>query len=142
MAHSASKVLMGNIDQTFKHVESKAGNIAAGTIVRLKNDGTISVAKADGAPLGISLGKDLSDAGFTSYAMSGTRVPILLTAAFTPTVGAQVNISDTTGLAIASGAGATGVNATYLTGKLTAIKEDGTEDATNGCALIHMPGGL
>ena len=64
-----------------------------------------------------------------------------MTAAFSPTIGAQVNISDTTGLAAAAGAGATGVNAVYVSGALTRINEDGTETAA-GVALIDMPGGL
>lgn len=142
MAHSASKVLMGMTRSSYRHATSRKGEIAAGTIVRLKSDQTISVAAADGSALGISLGKDLSNAGYTAIVRSGLEVPILLTAGFTPTIGAQVHISDTTGLAIASGAGATGMNATYVSGKLTAIKEDGTEESTNGCALIDMPGGL
>jgi hypothetical protein len=58
---------------------------------------------------------------------------------FTPTLGAQVNISDTTGFGAAAGAGATGVNATYASGLLTGIMEDGTEE---NVALIDMPGGL
>ena len=141
MSHSASKVLMGMTRSSFRHADSKAGSIEAGKIVRLKSDGTISLAAADGSPLGISLGKDLSNAGFTSIVRSGLEVPVLLTSGFTPTVGAQVHISDTTGLAIASGAGATGMNAVYKTSKLTAIKEDGTEVA-DAVALIDMQGGL
>lgn len=142
MAHSASKVLMGMTRSSFRKATPRAGSIEAGKIVRLKSDGTISLLAADGAPLGVSLGKDLSNAGYTSIVRAGLEVPILLTAAFTPTIGAQVHISDTTGLAVAAGAGATGMNATYVSGKLTAIKEDGTEESTNGCALIDMPGGL
>ncbi len=141
MGHSASKVLMGMTRSSYRHADSKAGSIEAGKIVRLKSDGTISVAAADGLPLGISLGKDLSNIGYTSIVRSGLEVPVLLTNGFEPTVGAQVHISDTTGLAIASGAGATGMNAVYKTGKLTAIKEDGTE-AANAVALIDMQGGL
>jgi len=139
--HSASKILMGMTRSSYRHAEPMKGSIAAGTIVRLKSDGTISPAKADGSAMGISLGKDLSNIGFTSIVKAGTAVPIALTAAFSPVVGAQVNISDTTGLAIASGAGATGVNAYYTTAALTRINEDGTETAA-GAALIDMPGGL
>lgn len=141
MGHSASKVLMGMTRSSYRHADSKAGSIEAGKIVRLKSDGTISVAAADGLPLGISLGKDLSNIGYTSIVRSGLEVPVLLTSGFTPTVGAQVHISDTTGLAIASGAGATGMNAVYKTSKLIAIKEDGTEVA-DAVALIDMQGGL
>lgn len=141
MSHSATKVLMGNVRSSFKNVDNRAGSIEAGLIVRLKSDNTISIASADGLPLGISLGKSLSDTGRTAIVRKGSEVPVLLTAEFTPTIGAQVHISDTTGKAIASGAGATGMNATYITGALTAIKEDGTEVAS-AVALIDMPGGL
>jgi hypothetical protein len=107
----------------------------------LKSDDTVSVAAADGLPLGVSLGKSLSETGRTAICRRGERVPVLLTAAFTPVIGAQVHISDTTGKAVAAGAGATGMNAVYVSGVLTAVKEDGTEVAS-GAALIDMPGGL
>lgn len=141
MSHDASKVVMGNVTNTFKNIDNRSGSIEAGLIVRLKSDDTISIASADGSPLGISCGKDLSDTARTAIVRKGSRVPVLLTAAFSPTIGAQVHISDTTGKAIASGAGATGMNATYVSGALTAITEDGTEVAS-GVALIDMPGGL
>jgi len=141
MGHNATKVLMGMTRSSFRHAEPRAGSITAGLIVRLKSDATISTAAADGNALGISLGKDLSNIGFTSIVKSGTEVPVALTAAFSPTIGAQVHISDTTGAAIAAGAGATGINATYVSGALTRINEDGTETAA-GVALIDMPGGV
>lgn len=139
--HSATKILMGMTRSSYRHAEPKKGSIAAGVLVRLKSDDTIVTTKADGSAMGISLGKDLSNIGFTSIVKAGTAVPVALTAAFTPVVGAQVFISDTTGLAIASGAGATGINAYYTTGPLTRVNEDGTETA-NGAALIDMPGGV
>ncbi len=139
MGHDATKVLMGATQSSVKDVDSRHGEIAAGTIVRLKNDGTLSVASADGLPLGISLGKDLSDTARTAIARRGLRVPVLLTAAFEPAIGAQVHISNTTGLAIAAGAGATGMNAVYVTGKMTGVSEAGT---AVDVALIDFPGGL
>ena len=141
MAHSATKVQMGTTRSSFKHIDNKAGVIAAGVAVRLKSDDTISVAAADGSLLGISCGRSLSDTSRTAIVRAGTQVPIKLTAAFSPTIGAQVHISDTTGLAIAAGAGATGVNATYVSGALTLIDEDGVETASLA-AIIDMPGGL
>lgn len=139
MGHDATKVLLGSTRSNIKEVDNKAGSIAAGTLVRLKSDGTISVASADGNILGVSLGKDLSDTSRTAICRKGLGVPVLLTAEFTPTLGAQVHFSDTTGLAIASGGGATGVNAIYASGVLTGVKEDGT---TASVALIDFPGGL
>lgn len=143
MSHNASKIMMGSTRSSFKNVDNRLGSIAAGLAVRLKSDDTISLAKADGNLLGISLGRDLTDTTTvrTAVVRKGTQVPIQLTAAFTPTIGAQVNISDTTGKAIAAGAGATGVNAIYVSGALTQIAEDGTETAST-VALIDMPGGL
>lgn len=142
MGHDASKFLMGSVQSSLKNVENYAGSIEAGLIVRQKSDGTISVASADGLPLGISVGRSLSNTARTAVARKGVGVPVLLTNGFTPVVGAQVHISNTTGKAIASGAGATGMNAVYASEKLTAVKEDGSEDSTDGCALIDFVGGL
>lgn len=141
MGHDASRILMGTTKKSFKVVDNIKGTIEAGLIVRLKSDGTPSIASADGSPLGISLGKDLGGAGRTSYVAAGRGVPVLLTASFTPVLGAQVFISDTTGKAGASGAGFTGMNAVYSSTKKIAMKEDGTEVA-DGVALIDMVGGL
>lgn len=139
MGQDATKVLMGSVAGTFKTVDSLKGLIAAGTVVRLKSDGTLSIAKADGNAIGISIGIDLSDSGYTAICRRGAKVPVLLTSAFTPTVGAQVCIDDVTGLAKAAGSGVTAVNATYETSTLTGVLEDGT---TANVALIDMPGGL
>ena len=143
MGHDASKVVMGSTQSSFRKVDNviDTAQRAAGTVVRQKSDGTLSITKADGEILGVSLGKDLSGAGRTNIVRAGLKVPVLLTAAFTPVKGTQVQIDDATGLAKAAGAGVTGVNAVYASGPLTAVKEDGTEVA-NGCALIDMQGGL
>lgn len=139
MGHDATKVLLGATRSNIREIDNRKGSIEAGLIVRLKSDDTIVITAADGNPLGISVGKDLSDIGRTAIARKGVGIPVLLTAAFTPTKGAQVHISDTTGKAIASGAGATGMNAVYTSGVLTGVKEDGT---TADVALIDFPGGL
>ena len=135
----STKVLLGATRSSFKVIDNRAGTIPAGTAVRLKSDGTISVASADGNLLGVSVGADLGYAGRTAICRMGLDVPILLTAAFTPVVGAQVNISNTTGLAGAAGAGFTAVNAVYKSAVLTGVKEDATEA---DCALIDFQGGL
>lgn len=138
MAHDASKVLMGSSQSNVKEVDNRAGVIAAGLAVHLKSDGTITTAVADGAFLGISLGRSLSDTSRTAIGRKGLRVPILLTNGLTPTIGAQVTISDTTGKAASSG---TAVNAVYVTSTLSAVDEDGAAIA-DGAALIDFPGGL
>lgn len=146
--HNANQALMGATGSSVKEVTNLKGTIAAGLAVRLKSDGTISVASADGSLLGISLGKDLSDIGYTAICRKGLRVPVKLTSGFDPVVGAIVNLSDTTGAAIASGAGATAVNAVYASGRLggtTAtggISETGGGVADTGVAYIDFPGGL
>jgi hypothetical protein len=137
--HDATKVLMGTTQSSDRTVDSKVGSLPAGTIVRLKSDGTLSKAAADGEALGISLGKDLSDTDKIAIVRRGLKVPLLLTDSFEPTVGAQVTIDDVTGIGKAAGSGVTGVNATFASGVLTGIAEDGTEVDV---ALIDMPGGL
>jgi len=141
MAHNPNQALMGATQSSVKEVTNEKGSIEAGLAVRLKSDGTLSVAKSDGELLGISLGRDLSDIGRTAICRKCLRVPVKLATGFDPTVGAVVNISDTTGEAVASGQGATAVNAVYATGRLSGggIGEDGQ---TKGVALIDFPGGL
>lgn len=137
--HNASKVVLGGTQSTFKVVDNVAGEIEAGLIVRQKADKSGSILAADGAPLGISAGKNLGGAKRTHVVRAGLAVPVQLTAEFTPVVGAQVHISDTTGKAIAAGVGATGMNAVYKSAVLTGIKEDNTETPV---ALIDFVGGL
>ncbi len=140
MGHDVTKIVMGAGRSSFSTVESHVGSIAAGLVVRLKSDDTISVAKADGNALGVSLGTDMSDSGYTAIAVRGSKVPVVLASGFTtPVKGGQVSIEDTTGKAKAPGSGVTAVNAIYLSGVLTGTTEDGS---TVSCALIHFPGGL
>lgn len=137
--HDAGKVLMGTTQSSDRSVTSKVGSIAAGTVVRLKSDDTLSVAKSDGEVLGVSLGKDLSNSDKNAVVRRGLGVPILLEESFTPTIGDQVFINDTTGIAGGEDTGYTGVNAVYRSAVLVGMSETGTEvDA----ALIDMQGGL
>lgn len=144
MGHDATKIQLGTVRKSFKTVDNQVGTVAAGLICRQKSDGTVTTAKADGEALGISLGGDLSGAGSIAICRQGLGVPVKLTAAFdiSSLLGKQVHISDTTGMAIASGAGATGMNAIYASGALTGVKEDGTIDGDNSYALIDFQGGL
>lgn len=137
--HEPTKILMGSVKTNVKDVDNRPGEIAAGTVVHLKDDGTLSVESTDGSKIGVSLGKSLSDTERTAIARRGLKVPVLLTEGFDPDIGDQVHISDTTGLAIASGSGATGVNAVYVSERMTGITETGTEV---GVALTDFPGGL
>lgn len=140
MSHS-SAIYMGNTKSSFKKIDNWAADPAtflAGLCGHLKSDGTVSLASADGSKIGISLGRSLSNISRTPFVREGTEVPILLANGFTPTIGAQVQISTTTGKAVSSG---TAVNAFYRTSTLTAYDEDGTVIA-DGAALIDFPGGL
>lgn len=138
--HNAGQVLMGSTNSSMRVALSRKGNIAAGLVARLKSDGSLSLAKADGSIVGVSLGGDLSNAGFTSFCEAGEEVPVQLASGFTPTKGAQVHISDTTGLAGPSGAGYTAVNAYYESAKLVGVPGIGTVNVD--AALISFVGGL
>lgn len=144
MGHDASLIQMGTTKSNIREVSSHVGAIPAGKIVRLKSDDTLSLAKSDGSAMGVSLGRDQSSTTQTHTAIvrKGVGVPVLLTNGFTPTKGAQVAISDTTGLAKAyTGSGDSYVNAFYSSGALSAVDEDGDAIA-DGAAYIDFPGGL
>lgn len=139
--HDATKVLMGQIGSNIKEIDNRAGDPAtfqAGLCVHLKSDDTLSLAAADGSKLGISVGRSQSDIKRTAIARKGVRVPIQVANGATPVLGAQVQISTTTGKAVDSG---TAVNAVYSAVGLTGIDEDGTALA-DPVALIDFPGGL
>lgn len=145
MGHDATKVQMGSTNSNIREVTSQAGNPAtfkAGLVLCQKSDGSLSLASADGSTIGVSLGVSQSETQRTAICREGVGVPVLLTNGFTPTVGAQVAVSNTTGKAKAyTGTGDRYVNAFYQTSTKTAIAEDGSTEA-DGCALIDFPGGL
>jgi hypothetical protein len=136
MSHDSTKVLMGATKSSLKTVTSHAGSIAAGLATRISSAGALTVTESAGSLLGVSLGKDLSDSGRTAICRKGEGVPILLDDGLTPVIGTQVQISTTTGKAVASG---TAVNAVYKSAVLTGILEDGTEA---NVAVIDFVGGL
>lgn len=141
MAHNASVVYMGSKLSNVAEVDSWDADpsvIQAGLCAHLDDDGTVDLTASSGGKLGISLGRSLSSTNRVSVARRGLQIPILLTNGFTPTIGAQVQISTTTGKAVSSG---TAVNAVYRSSVLTAYDEDGVAIA-DGAALIDFPGGL
>lgn len=141
MSHSATTVYLGSHGSNVLESDNWAGDASvhkAGLCVHLDSDGDLDLAAAEGAKLGISLGKSLSDTNRISVARKGKKIPVLLTNGFTPTVGAQVQISTTTGKAVSSG---TAVNAVYVSSTLTAYDEDGAAIA-DGAAYIDFIGGL
>lgn len=139
--HSATTVYMGAHGSNVMESDNWSGDAAtflAGLCCHLDDDGDLDLTAAAGGKLGISLGKSLSDHNRISVARQGLKIPILLTNGFTPTVGAQVEISTTTGKAVTSG---TAVNAIYSSSTLTAYDEAGVVIA-DGAAYIDFPGGL
>lgn len=139
MNHDATKIILGTTDSSDKTVTAREGAIAAGLGARLKNDGSLSVAKADGSLLGVSLGEDLSDAKYCSIIHRGLAVPVLLASGVTPVLGGQAAVNDTTGEFGPVDTGYTGVNAKFVKIGMKGIKADGTEVDV---ALIDMEGGL
>ncbi len=137
MSHDASKVLLGSTMSSFKSVDSHAGAIGAGKVVCLTSGDALSTTLSGNGIIGVSLGKDLSDTSRTAIVRRGAKVPVLLGDGETPVPGGAVSFHASSGLALASGG--TAVNATYVSGVLTGVLEDGTEA---NCALIDMPGGL
>lgn len=140
MGHDPTKVVLGGKQSSIAEIGNRKGTALAGTAVRQKSDGTMSTISTDGRLIGISMGRDLSDAGFTSIAYRGEEIPVLLGAAFTPVIGAVVYIDNATGLAKASATDATAVNATYHSSIKSGLPEGGGSSVA--CALIDFPGGL
>lgn len=138
--HDATKVQLGATRSSDKSVINMAGSIEAGVAVRLKSDGTLSVAKADGELLGISLGKDLSNTSQTAICRRGLLVPIQIESGYAPALGAQIGIKDTTGKAAAPTTGVTAVNAVCRSAVISGLKEDGVTYVD--CILVDMQGGL
>lgn len=134
----SSTIYLGTTKSSDKEVDNRAGTVAAGLAVYLHSDDSINTTAASGGLLGISLGKDLSDTSRTAVCRKGLLVPILLTNGLTPVIGAQVQISTTTGKAVSSG---TAVNAVYRSSTLSCVDESGNALA-DGAALIDFQGGL
>ncbi len=98
----ATKVLLGAGYSSDKEVSSYFGDPAtfpAGTGVRLKSDGTLSVAVGDGGLLGVSLGRSLSDSKKVAVARDGNWIPLVCTLKYavgTITITNIANLIDTT----------------------------------------------
>lgn len=138
--HDESKIILGGTKKSFKEVTNHPGEIAAGLVCHLDDAGELSEDSSDGSAIGISVGRSLSNIPRTAVCREGLGVPIQLTAAFEPTIGAQVSYHDTTGKAIAGNDGdAVATNAVYVSEAMTGIDEDGNEVDV---ALVDMAGGL
>lgn len=134
----SSKVYLGSTKSSYKEIDNRLGVVGAGLAVYLHSNESIDTTAASGGLLGISAGKSLSDTSRTAIVRKGLLVPILLTNGLTPVIGAQVQISTTTGKAVTSG---TAVNAVYRSAVLSCVDEAG-DAVADGCALIDYQGGL
>lgn len=149
MSHDPTKIKLGGVDYSGAEITNHDGDpetFEAGLAVRQKSDGKLTLAKADGLHLGISLGVSLSDAKRTSVARTGYRVPIQLTDdsnSYAYVVkGAKVYIDDATGKAniVDDGNVTTTISdGMYVSGVMDGVKPDGTLVKV---ALVDMPGGL
>lgn len=150
MSHNANKVLMGSTGSNIKEATNYPGAavLEAGLVAHAKSDGTVTKAKADGSPVGVSLGADLAHSTRSVVCRKGLKVPLKLKAGFNPTVGAAVLIDDAEGYGTGDGTN-TAVNAVYATGRLGGSGATGgiaegasTDTGSVGVALIDFPGGL
>ncbi len=150
MQNDPTKILMGTTQSSYKvgcssYPVEDVADFPAGTAVRLNSDGGLSTVKADGALIGVSLGKDLSDTSRIVVLEAGLRVPVLLDAISEfgqVVIGQPVWIDDATGLAgdIDGGGNTTTVTrAIYVSDPMTGVDELG-EDVD--VALIDFAGGL
>ncbi len=142
MGHDASKILMGTTRSNHRTAPSRKGSVPAGIAAYLKSDDTYSATAADGTLKGISLGGDLSKAGFNPVAEAGLGIPLQLEAGFNPVIGAPVHILKSTGKGAAAdteGSTTTAINGTWASERKTGIMEDGTEV---GAAYIDIVGGV
>lgn len=82
--HDPNVVVLGTGQSSAKEVvnfNADPATFLAGLAVRMKSDGTLSTAKADGGFFGISMGRSLSNIKRTSVCRDGLRLPILLESA-------------------------------------------------------------
>lgn len=155
MSHDANKILMGSTRSSLKKgavsiAVSDVSLFPAGTMVRKNNAGALSVTKADGSLFGVSLGRDLSDAGRIIVLQAGIDVPVLLTDLDAPNgdysqaiKGQPVWVDDVTGKATDVHDGVTFnsvvTGAFYTSAAMDGVAEDGS---TVKVALIDFVGGL
>lgn len=82
MAHDATKVVMGSSRSSSKQGSETFGSdpasFPAGVAVRRNSSNLLSLTKADGNWVGISMGKSLSDSKKTTVQLAGEQVPVLI----------------------------------------------------------------
>lgn len=141
--HDANKVLLGSHGSSDFDASNEPGDPAtfkAGLVVCRKNDGSLSLAAADGSKIGVSMGRTLSDVTKTSVCRSGNKIPVQITdedGFDYVVIGQPLEVSATTGKAVSDG-DATG--AIYASGPMKGIDPITKEEID--VALVDMGGGL
>lgn len=145
MAHNATQVQLGgslSSDRDIVCFDADPALLPAGTIVRLKSDGTLSKISTDGALFGVSMGVSFSSIKRLAVCKAGNQIPVLLNVSGDVTTyaapGKAVYVDNASGKA-STVAGSSLTSAIYTSGQLTGLVGDGT---TTPVALIDMGGGL
>ncbi len=136
--HDATKVLLGSTGSSAKESSAHASDPAdflAGTAVRLKSTGALSVTEADGKWLGVSLGKSLSDHKKTAVCRDGESVPVKCT----ELAQAEVQIGDILFKAVARGVGGNDIHIVLSDDVSDASAE--VTDITSGVITISIEDG-
>ncbi len=139
MGHDATKVLLGTTQSSDRDASlafpSNPATFKAGLAVRETTAGLLSVTKADGEWIGVSLGRSLSDTAKTDVLRAGLRVPLLLEA--TPARGV-VNITSYANLIVVAN-DTIKIGATTFTFKASASTESEVAAVTsNGQTAINL----
>jgi hypothetical protein len=143
MSHDSTKIRMGTVLRGKPEITTEyPGTSVPGQAWRLKSDGTLSKAVADGELMGIDGGVDMGYAGKIALIRRGYGVPVKLKAEETLAKGDVLGIDDVTGEAAAVTTGVSASNAVVVVGSAAGMKgilDDGTEIDV---VLVDMEGGL
>lgn len=137
--HDPNKVLLGTTQSSYKTADvnnSDPASFPAGLAVRRNSDGNLSVTKAHGLLIGVSLGRSLSDTKKTTVVRKGTDIPILLTDRSTF---AELELEDLTFTAKAKGSQGNQITIA-LVNEETAGSEDVEVDGNN--IVVKIEGGV
>lgn len=132
--------------QTATNLASKinAHSVAGTLFIATSALGVVTITAKNNATAGSSIDCVYTDNGTATIGLTVAASAITFvgggsTASDYVTIGSKAYFSDTTGKADDPNSGATISDATYVSGVLTGIQEDGTEVP---CALVDMVGGL
>lgn len=139
--HNPEKVLLGSHGSSAIVADCEVGDPAtfkAGLVVRRPTSSGLSL--TSGSPIGISLGRSLSDHSKVAVARTGNLIPVLLDPEaedFDFVVKGAYMEFDSNGKACESG---TATQAFYVSGPIKGIDPITGEEFD--CAIVDFPGGL